>query len=67
METDKFKLAQRFIELITKLMVEDNIIMFTNLSTALIDTLYELEQVCNEYEMDKFYDALKTAGYEMER
>lgn len=48
-------------------MLKDDLVEFTHLSTALIDTLYELEQVCNESEMDAFYDALKTAGYEMER
>ena len=48
-------------------MVEDDLVKFTHLSTALIDTLYELEQVCNEREMDTFYYALKTAGYEMDR
>lgn len=67
METDKFKLAQRFIKVLIKLMLKDDLVEFTHLSTALIDTLYELEQVCNESEMDAFYDALKTAGYEMER
>lgn len=67
MQKDKFKLAQRFIKVLTKLMVEDDLVKFTHLSTALIDTLYELEQVCNEREMDTFYYALKTAGYEMDR
>lgn len=67
METDKFKLAQRFIKVLIKLMLKDDFDEFIHLSTALTDTLYELEQVCNEQEMDAFYDALKTAGYEVSR
>lgn len=67
MQKDKFQLSQSFIRVLTKMMVEDDLVKFTHLSTALIDTLYELEQVCNEREMDTFYYALKTAGYEMDR
>ena len=63
METDKFKLAQRFIELLTKLMVEDDIVKFMHLGGALIGTLHELGQVCNEQEMDIFFNAWKTAGH----
>lgn len=67
MQKDKFQLSQSFIRVLTKMMVENDLVKFTHLSTALIDTLYELEQVCNEREMDTFYYALKTAGYEMDR
>lgn len=65
MERDKFKLAQRFIRLLTKLMVENDTVKFMHLGGALIGTLHELGQVCNEQEMDTFYDAWKTAGHAM--
>lgn len=65
METDKFKLAQRFISLLTELMVEDNTVKFMHLGGAFIGTLHELGQVCNEQEMDIFCNAWKTAGRAM--
>lgn len=65
METDKFKLAQRFISLLTELMVANDTVKFMRLGGAFIGTLNELGQVCNEQEMDIFYNAWKTAGRAM--
>lgn len=64
---DKFQLSQTFIRVLTKMMVENDLERFTHLTTALIDALDELEKVCNDREMQAFYDALKTAGWEMSR
>lgn len=64
---DKFQLSQTFIRVLTKMMVENDLERFTHLTTALIDVLDELEKVCNDREMQAFYDALKTAGWEMSR
>ena len=46
-------------------MVENDTVKFMHLGGALIGTLHELGQVCNEQEMDTFYDAWKTAGHAM--
>lgn len=67
MQKDKFQLSQSFIRVLTKMMVENDLERFTHLTTALIDALDELEKVCNDREMQAFYDALKTAGWEMSR
>ena len=67
MQKDKFQLSQSFIRVLTKMMVENDLARFTRLTTSLIVTLEELEEVCNDREMQAFYDALKTAGWEMSR
>ena len=67
MQRDKFTLSQSFIRVLTKMMVENDLARFTRLTTSLIVTLEELEEVCNDREMQAFYDALKTAGWEMSR
>lgn len=67
METDKFKLAQRFIDLLTKLMVEDDLLKFIQLSRVFMHTLHELGKVCNGHEMDTFYNAWKRVGSKMDR
>lgn len=67
MQKDKFQLSQSFIRVLTKMMVENDLVRFTRLTTSLIVTLEALEEVCNDREMQAFYDALKTAGWEMSR
>lgn len=67
MQRDKFQLSQSFIRVLTKMMVENDLARFTRLTTSLIVTLEELEEVCNDREMQAFYDALKTAGWEISR
>ena len=67
MQRDKFTLSQSFIRVLTKMMVENDLARFTRLTTSLIVTLEELEEVCNDREIQAFYDALKTAGWEMSR
>lgn len=67
MKRDKFQLSQSFIRVLTKMMVENDLERFTHLTTGLVDVLDELETVCNDREMDTFYDALKTAGWEISR